>query len=215
MTVARSLVAFEHGAIGPGKDCAYEGPYLKAITGCPIALEGAEAACAHFSPIGNIAKATPDLWSNELVNNVKLLAGMAPTVSMEQLVYATRLMNTASAHGKEAARTLRDWYVELDVAFDPQAYVLAPNVVVDLAAKIISEATPYLRTRRAARGTLAALRGANSKKVFDLSKVELRWLDKLSRAADELPDDEDALIASVLPRIDKSKVHLEEYDIML
>jgi methanol---5-hydroxybenzimidazolylcobamide Co-methyltransferase len=213
MTVERSLVAFEHGAIGPGKDCAYEGPYLKAITGCPIALEGAEAACAHFSPIGNIAKATPDLWSNESVNNVKLLAGMAPTVSMEQLVYATRLMNAASAHGKEAARTLRDWFVESDVAFDPQAYVLAPNVVVDLAAKIISEATPYLRTRRAARETLAALRGAHSKKVFDLSKVELRWLDKLSREADELPDDEAAFIASVLPRIDKSKVHLEEYDI--
>ena len=62
---------------------------------------------------------------------------------------------------------------------------------------------------------MAALRGAHSKKVFDLSKVELRWLDKLSREADELPDDEAAFIASVLPRIDKSKVHLEEYDIML
>jgi uroporphyrinogen-III decarboxylase len=42
---------------GPSKDCAYEGPFLKAITGYPIAMEGAEAACAHSSPVGNIAKA--------------------------------------------------------------------------------------------------------------------------------------------------------------
>jgi methanol---5-hydroxybenzimidazolylcobamide Co-methyltransferase len=114
LSVARSLVAFEQGAVGPNKDCAYEGPYIKAITGCPITLEGAEAACAHLSPIGNIAKAVPDLWSNESVNNVKLLGGMAPTVSLEQLVYATRLMNTASSKGPESARTLRDWWVESD-----------------------------------------------------------------------------------------------------
>jgi methanol---5-hydroxybenzimidazolylcobamide Co-methyltransferase len=103
MSVARSLVAFEQGALGPSKDCAYEGVYLKAITGCPIALEGAEAACAHLSPIGNITKAVPDLWSNESVQNLKLLGAMAPTVSVEQLIYATRLMNVASSHGRHSA----------------------------------------------------------------------------------------------------------------
>ncbi len=72
MTVPRSLVAFEEGAVGPNKDCAYEGVYIKAIT-APNRSEGAEAACAHLSPIGNIAKAFPDLWSNESVQNVKLL----------------------------------------------------------------------------------------------------------------------------------------------
>ena len=73
------------GAVGPGKDCAYENPYLKAITGCPMSGEGAEAACAHLSPVGNIARVTADLWSNESVQNVKLLGGMTPTVSVEQL----------------------------------------------------------------------------------------------------------------------------------
>ena len=89
MTVARSLVAYEQGAVGPGKDCAYENPYLKAITGYPMSGEGAEAACAHLSPVGNIAKTAADLWSNESVQNLRLLGGMAPTVSLEQLVYAT------------------------------------------------------------------------------------------------------------------------------
>ncbi|MDZ4158609.1 MAG: methyltransferase MtaB domain-containing protein, partial [Anaerolineaceae bacterium] len=40
MATARSLVAYECGAVGPSKDCAYEGIYLKAITGYPISLEG-------------------------------------------------------------------------------------------------------------------------------------------------------------------------------
>jgi methanol--5-hydroxybenzimidazolylcobamide Co-methyltransferase len=114
MTVARSLVAFERGAVGPNKDCAYEGVFIKAITGSPNALEGAEAACAHLSPIGNITKAVPDLWSNESVQNIKLLGGMAPTISVEQLIYATRLMNTASSKGRQSALTLRDWWVESD-----------------------------------------------------------------------------------------------------
>ncbi len=129
MSVAKP-VAFERGAIGPNKDCAYEGVFIKAITGYPVALEGAEAACAHFSPIGNIAKAYADLWSNESVQNVKLLGGMAPTVSVEQLVYATRLMNVASAEG--SARTLRDWFVTSDAHFDPQAYIFQPDVVIIL-----------------------------------------------------------------------------------
>jgi len=84
------------GAWARAKDCAYENVYLKAITGHPMAMEGAEAACAHLSPLGNIAKATADLWSNESVQNIKLLGGMAPTVSMEQLAYATRLLNQAA-----------------------------------------------------------------------------------------------------------------------
>lgn len=213
MTVPRSLVAFERGAVGPNKDCAYEGVYLKAITGCPISLEGAEAAVAHLSPIGNIAKAVPDLWSNESVNNVKLLGGMAPTVSLEQIVYATRLMNTASSHGEQAARTLRDWWVESDAGFDPQAYVLRPDVALELAAEIIQETTPYLRTRRAAQATLAKLRAAAAEGAFPLSKLELRWLDRLSRAADGLPVDEAELTAQMLPVIDRGKVHVEEYGV--
>ena len=65
MSAVRSLVAFERGARGPSKDCAYEGPVIKAITGCPISMEGKSATCAHFSPVGNIAAAMCDLWSNE------------------------------------------------------------------------------------------------------------------------------------------------------
>jgi methanol---5-hydroxybenzimidazolylcobamide Co-methyltransferase len=213
LSVARSLVAFEQGATGPNKDCAYEGPYIKAITGCPISLEGAEAAVAHLSPVGNIAKAVPDLWSNESVNNVKLLGGMAPTISLEQLVYATRLMNTAAQKGKESARMLRDWYVESDAYYDPQAYVLRPDVVLSLAAEIIKEPSPYLRTRRAALSTLEVLRNATASGLVKTTKLESRWLDRLSKQAETLPLDEEELISSLRPNLDEGKILLKEYDL--
>jgi methanol--5-hydroxybenzimidazolylcobamide Co-methyltransferase len=211
LTVPRSLVAFEQGAVGPNKDCAYEGVYIKAITGCPIALEGAEAACAHLSPIGNITKAVPDLWSNESVQNIKMLGGMAPTVSVEQLIYATRLMNTAAHKGVDAARTLRDWWIESDAGLDPQAYILRPDVAIELAGQIIQEPSAYLRTRRAAFVTLDKLRRAHQEGAFALSRIELRWLDNLSRQAESLPEDEDEFIAAMRKEVDSAKVNLTEY----
>ena len=110
----RSLQAFHQGAKGPSKDCAYEGPFLKVLTGMPISMEGRSAACAHLSGVGNIASAACDLWSNESVQNVRLLSGMAPTISMEQLIYDCRLMNQVSVDGRDAALTLRKWLVDSD-----------------------------------------------------------------------------------------------------
>jgi methanol---5-hydroxybenzimidazolylcobamide Co-methyltransferase len=211
MSVPRSLVAFEQGAQGPSKDCAYEGVYLKAITGCPISLEGAEAACAHLSPIGNITKAVPDLWSNESVQNLKLLGAMAPTVSVEQLIYATRLMNVASAQGRHAALTLRNWMAESDAKYDPQAYVLRPDIVLNLAAEIVAEPTAYLRTRRAALATLECLRTAGASGELTFSRMEQRWLDRLSGLADDLPDQEDEFIAGMTQLVDPGKVRLDQY----
>jgi methanol--5-hydroxybenzimidazolylcobamide Co-methyltransferase len=213
MTVPRSLVAFEHGAVGPNKDCAYEGVYIKAIRGIPVSLEGAEAACAHLSPVGNITKALADLWSNESVQNVRLLAGPAPVVSLEQLVYATRLMNAARRHGKEAALALRGWLSESDAPLDPQAYVLRPDVVMHLAGEIVSETRPYARTRRASLAALEVLRRAHGNGEIHLPKPEVRWLEKLSAQADSLPEDEDRFLAGMLPQIDRSRVRLEEYDL--
>ncbi|MEN4040865.1 MAG: methyltransferase MtaB domain-containing protein [Anaerolineaceae bacterium] len=211
MSTARSLVAFEHGARGPSKDCAYEGVYLKAITGCPISLEGAEAACAHLSPIGNITKALPDLWSNESVQNLKLLGAMAPTVSLEQLIYATRLMNVAAAQGRQPALTLRDWWAASDAHYDPQAYILRPDIVLRLARQIVSEPSPYLRTRRAALATLECLRNAGAAGDLTFNRNEQRWLDRLSKLADELPGQEDAFIDRMVALVDTGKVRLDQY----
>jgi methanol--5-hydroxybenzimidazolylcobamide Co-methyltransferase len=145
------------------------------------------------------------------VQNVKLLGGMAPTVSMEQLAYATRLMNVASAHGK--AVELRDLLVESDAGLDPQAYILRPDLVLGLAAAIIAEPTPYLRTRRAALAGLEALRDGASDGAFTLSPAEQRWLGRLSAQAEQLPEDEDLFIEKTVSQIDRQKLRLDQYDL--
>jgi methanol--5-hydroxybenzimidazolylcobamide Co-methyltransferase len=106
---------------------------------------------------------------------------------------------------------LRDWWVESDASFDPQAFVLRPDIVIHLASQIIGEPTAYLRTRRAALATVECLRVAVSEKQILLPKLELRWLDKLTRQAEQLPEDERELIAQIVPILDAGKVQLSEY----
>src|ERR1039457_1002421 len=144
MSAVRSLAAFEEGALGPSKDCAYEGPVIKAITGMPISMEGKSASCAHFSPLGNIAAAMCDLWSNESVQNVRLLSGSAPEAYAELLAYDCRLMNVATGQGQ--AGLLRDWMTLSDEWLSPQAAILSPVAVHRIAAAIVATEGDYART---------------------------------------------------------------------
>lgn len=212
-TVPRSLVAYEMGAVGPSKDCAYEGPYLKAIAGVPISMEGRTAACAHLSPVGNIAQAVCDCWSNESIQNVRLLSTNAPTVSLEQLAYDCRLMNVARSRSDDDARQLRDWLVESDAALDPQAFVLRPDLVLRLSRAIMDERTPYLRTRRAVLATLEELKRAHQEGEVRIPNREIHWLDVLREQADRLPDNEERLIHEMLPSLESTQFLAEEYEI--
>jgi len=60
------------------------------------------SACAHTSPLGNISGAICDLWSNEIVHNVKLLACKAQVVNMEEHQYGVRLFKQEITKGKES-----------------------------------------------------------------------------------------------------------------
>ena len=208
--VPRSLVAYEMGAVGPSKDCAYEGPFMKAIAGVPISMEGRTAACAHLSSIGNIAQAVCDCWSNESVQNVRLLSAAAPTVSLEQLAYDCRLLDVASTkvHG---ALTMRDWLVESDAGRDPQAHVLRPDVVLKLSTQIIEETTPYLRTRRAVQATLDEIKRAHAAGELTIVPGEVRWLDRLSKQTDALPESEEEFQAEMSQTLRNSPYLPEEY----
>ena len=211
MVTPRALVAIENGAIGPSKDCAYENVYLKAITGTPITLEGKSAACAHFSPIGNIALAVPDLWSNESVQQVKLLSGFAPVVSTEQLTYDCRLMNIAAKKGH--AKLMRDLLVESDCYLDPQAYVLTPENVFEISREIVKTSDPFSRTLNTARKTLEIIRRGLDKKELTIDERDLRWLDILESQVEEIPEDEEEFIEEMKDEVDETKYRPEEYGI--
>lgn len=211
LTAPRALVAIENGAVGPSKDCAYENVYLKAITGTPIALEGKSAACAHFSPIGNISASVADLWSNESVQQVKLLSGFAPVVSTEQLIYDCRLMNKAAEKGQ--AKLMRDLLVESDCYLDPQAYMLKPEVVFEISSEIVKTQDPFLRTLNTAKISLDILQRAVDNKELVLDEREENWLDMLRDQVDEIPENEEEFIAEMKEEVDDSKYRPEEYGI--
>ena len=210
-SVPRSLVAYRMGAVGPSKDCAYEGPYLKAITGAPISMEGRTSACAHLTHVGNIAQAVCDCWSNESVQYVRLLSAYAPVVSLEQLAYDCRLLNVATGHSHADALRMRDWLTESDATRDPQAWVLRPDVVLRIAGKITEEETPYKQTRAASYWVLEELRGAVTSGGLKLSGREQKWLEKLRAEVDQLPEDEEVLIEEMLASPVASKFAPEEY----
>lgn len=211
VTAVRSLVAYECGAVGPGKDCGYENPILKAITGCPMAMEGKTSACAHLSPMGNLAAACCDTWSNESVQNIKLLGGMAPTCYMEQLAYDCRLMNTARGHGPDAARQLQRWLVESDVATDPQAMIISPESSIALAREIVAARSHYHAGVAVARKALDILRGAHGQGQLRLAAHEVQWFDMMQDTLDDMPDDEGAFIDQQLAAADRTRFLPAEY----
>ncbi len=212
-TVPRALQAFEMGAVGPSKDCAYEGPYLKALKGVPISMEGKSAACAHFSPVGNISAAVCDCWSNESVQNVQLLSGKAPTVSTEQLIYDCRLLNVASASSPEDALRLRDWLIASDASLDPQAYVLRPDVVLRICEKLAPITDPYLQTRAAVAAALEEIRTGMENGQVNIPEREKSWMDMLEVALEDIPESEEIMIEEMQPLVDPAKCALEEYGV--
>lgn len=194
----RSLVAYRMGALGPSKDCAYEGPVLKAITGTPISMEGKSASCAHFSPVGNIAAAMCDLWSNESVQDVRLLSGSAPEAFLEILGYDCRLFNQALDQG--LAREYQALLVGSDVRLSPQALVLTPTSTLRIAAAIVGEPTPYRQTVAAAEAAVAIMRDAVGAGELELEPRELDWLARIEAEIDACPRDEDELLETMSGR---------------
>jgi methanol--5-hydroxybenzimidazolylcobamide Co-methyltransferase len=210
-TVVRTLVAVEEGAIGPDKDCGYEGPFLKAITGIPISMEGKTSACAHSSPMGNVAAACCDLWSNESVQNVKLLADIAPVVYMEQLQYDVRLFNRAIKEGKDSVLTLQRLLTNSDIFFDPQAFILAPQNVIDISKEIV-KGDNYIDAAK--KGCLKGIQLIEeAQKTGNLLKdeKEIVYIEMLKNDISSIPSDESCFVEEILSTIDQNKIILSEY----
>jgi methanol---5-hydroxybenzimidazolylcobamide Co-methyltransferase len=210
-TVVRTLVAIEEGAIGPDKDCGYEGPFLKAITGTPISMEGKTSACAHTSPLGNIAAACCDLWSNESVQNIKLLADIAPVVYMEQLQYDVRLFNEASKDGKESVLMLQRLLVNSDRCYDPQALILAPDNVIEISKEIVRGENYIDATKRGCLKGIELIENAIASGILRNDEKETSWIQILKDDISSIPINESEFIEEILPTLDASKVILSEY----
>ncbi|MEM3404208.1 MAG: methyltransferase MtaB domain-containing protein [Nitrososphaeria archaeon] len=204
MSASRSLVAYEEGAVGPGKDCAYENVFIKAITGYPMSTEGKSAAVAHSSLVGNIIAATCDLWSNEQTENINLFGGCGPEVFLEILYYDTKIMNTALEMGKE--KELKSLFVKSDKYVDPQAYVLAPEVAYEICKAIVGEEDFFSRTLTSAYETTSML--LNDDRLA-LAKNEIRFLEATRTRLEGLnknPSKVQELLTSYEPKVTKLRI---------
>jgi methanol--5-hydroxybenzimidazolylcobamide Co-methyltransferase len=198
ISAARSLVAYEAGAIGPGKDCGYENTIVKAISGVPIAQEGKTSTCAHSDLMGNIVMQCCDLWSNESVEYHGEFGGTTVQCWGETLAYDCALMNVALNSGNE--KILRDMFVASDMYRDAQGYVLAYQNAYRVGQAIAKDGNDiYLRAKNAAIECINIVEeGANGK--LELSRFEAKALADAKVAFEALTDDKDKFMSDCLTK---------------
>lgn len=196
---ANSLVAVEAGATGPLKDCGYENPIVKAISGVPISTEGKNAVCAHSDLMGNLIAGVTDAWSNESVYHREEMGGTTPQVWLQVTGYEAALMNTAIEAGE--AETLRDLYTLSDKYRDPQALVLAYDNAYRIGQAIVEYGDdPYKRSIAAALEAGKIINEAVDSKKMYLTRFERDTLDSAIKTLEKLPDDSDKFIKQCIRR---------------
>jgi methanol--5-hydroxybenzimidazolylcobamide Co-methyltransferase len=155
--------------------------------------------------MGNLAAACCDTWSNETVQNIKLLGGMAPTCFIEQLAYDCQLMNQARLEGPDAACSLQRWLVNSDAALDPQAFIISTHSSIELAKAIVACDSHYHAGVAVARRSVELLRDAAEDNRLRIAPNEFNWLENMLESLDELPDCEEEFISQQIAVADSSK----------
>jgi len=209
ISAPRSLVAYEAGAVGPGKDCGYENTIVKAIAGVPITQEGKTSTCAHSDLMGNLVMQCCDLWSNESVEYQGEFGGTTVQCWSETLAYDCALMNVALESGNE--KVLRDMFVASDINRDPQGYVLAYPNAYRVGQAIVKDGNDiYLRAKNAALECIKIVEeGAKDK--LALSRFEATALANAKAAFEALTDDKEKFMSDCLDKYKKEvKVFLPE-----
>ena len=193
ISAARTLAAWESGAVGPDKDCGYEGPIVKAIAGKPTAQEGKNCQCAHCDLQGNLIAQVCDLWSNESVEYHPEFGGTSVQCWLGSIGYEAALMNTSIQLGQE--KTLRDLYMYTDRTRGPEAYVLAYDHAYEVGKAIAAEGNNlYLRAKAAGITGAKIIRRGYETKELGLTAKQLDVLNDIIKKLEQLPDEEDKFV---------------------
>ncbi|NLH96877.1 MAG: hypothetical protein GX477_06020 [Clostridiaceae bacterium] len=97
--------------------------------------------------------------------------------------------------------------------YDPQAYVLRPDVVFAISSEIIKEDTPFRRSRAAALAAVSELRSAVGEGRVIIDERETSWLDAMEAQLESVPDDEEQFISEMLERCESDKFDPKKYDL--
>lgn len=213
ISAARTLAAWESGAVGPDKDCGYEGPIVKSIAGKPTTQEGKNCQCAHCDLQGNLMAQVCDLWSNESVEYHPEFGGSSVQCWLGSIGYEAALMNTAIQMKQE--KTLRDLYMYADRYRGPEAYVLAYDHAYEVGKAIAANGDNlYLRAKAAGlTGAKIILKGYESKELA-LTNKQLEALTDMIKKMEALPDDESKFVEYAAKEFaDVPNFNLKNYDL--
>lgn len=191
IAASRSLVAYECGALGPGKDCGYENPIVKAMAGVPISTEGKTSACAHSDLCGNLTMAVCDLWSNEAVEYHDMFGSTTPSVFSEILGYDCAMLNSAIELGYQ--QQMKEILVNSDRYRDSHSLILAPDNAWEIGNAIVGnrENGDYAGARAAAIRAGQIILGDPKMK---LTTHEKEALERAMKELEALPDSEGTFI---------------------
>jgi methanol--5-hydroxybenzimidazolylcobamide Co-methyltransferase len=197
VAASRTLTAYECGAKGPTKDCAYEDPIIKAMAGVPISTEGKTSACAHSDLAGNIIMAVCDLWSNEAVEYHDMFGATTTSVFAEILGYDVAMLNTSIELGYQ--EQMKEILVNSDMYRDSHSLVLAPDNAWAVGNAIVSnrDKSNYASARA---GAMKAGEIILNDSQMKLTELEKNALDNAMKEMEGLPDDEGDFIQMCLDR---------------
>lgn len=197
IAASRTLVAYECGATGPTKDCAYEDPIIKAMTGVPISTEGKASACAHSDLCSNLIMAVCDLWSNEAVEYHDMFGATTTSVFAEILGYDCAILNTALELGYQ--EQVKEILVNSDMYRDSHSLILAPDNAWQIGNAIVSNrATGFYASARA--GAIKAGQIILGDPKMKLTALEKDALTKAMKDMEALPDKEGDFIDMCLKK---------------
>ncbi|OQY48774.1 MAG: methanol--corrinoid methyltransferase [Desulfobacteraceae bacterium 4572_87] len=197
IAASRTLVAYECGATGPTKDCAYEDPIIKAMSGVPISTEGKTSACAHSDLAGNLIMAVCDLWSNEAVEYHDMFGATTTSVFAEILGYDVAMLNTSIDLGYQ--EQMKEILVTSDKYRDSHSLIVAPDNAWEVGNAITSNrATSNYASARA--GAMKAGEIILGDAQMKLTALEQSSLEKAMKDMEALPDAEGDFIDQCLAK---------------
>jgi len=98
---------------------------------------------------------------------------------------------------------LRDLHADSDSRFDPQAYVLRPDVVLDISKELVKVDGYYPRSKKAAELAFTHIQKAHDKGDLQLDDKELMWLENLADTVSELPADVGEFTENIIDECEK------------
>ena len=197
ISASRTLIAYECGATGPTKDCAYENPIIKAMSGVPISTEGKASACAHSDLASNIIMAVCDLWSNEAVEYHDMFGATTTSVFAEILGYDCAMLNSSLELGYQ--EQMKEILVNSDMYRDSHSLILAPDNAWEIGNAIVKNSAKgnYVRAKA---GAIKAGQIIQNDPLMKLTALEKSALDKAMNDLEALPDDEGNFIDQCLDK---------------